>query len=1120
MKKKLIKVSNTLLLTEFKHIFRVMKITSILGSVCIASAFAAPMDAQTIRVDISANQVSAKEIIKQIEEQTDYLFVYNKKVNLNNKVTLDASDITVAEALNSIFSGTDIVYAMEGNNILLMNKKEDSVQQSGKTKQITGTVVDASGIPVIGANVMVKGTTNGTITDMDGKFVLEVPEGAVLEVSYIGYVNQTINVGNNNSFNIALKEDTQKLDEVVVVGYGTQKKVTLTGSVATLKGEDIIKSPSLNVTNSLVGRLPGVIINSRSGEPGRDDPSIFIRGRSTTGKTDPLILIDGVERGGLGQLNPNDIENISVLKDASAAIYGARAANGVILVTTKRGGEMKPSINLTFDQGFSQPTRIPKMADSYTYAKVYNEIEEGEGRNPLYTSEELEKYKNGLDPNYPNTDWYNVMTKNLTPQHRVNLSVSGGSENVKYYLSLGESHQSGNFKGGTTSVRLYNLRSNVDVQVTKYFKIGLDLAGKLNKNHYPYADTRDIYSHIYLYLPTWQIYWPGTDKLMPNRDSENLMNRVGDAAGYQEQNITALQSSLSFKLDLPWINGLWLDGIASYDASFTRTKAFNTPSYVYYKDESSGELYKGLSGKSPKLASLNQRYDNPTNMYFVGKINYDNTFGFHHIGVMLGYEQNQMKGNYLNAYRSDYISTSISEIFAGSSDKNKQSNDGSSSQSARQNIFGRVSYDYAGKYMGQFTFRRDGSPNFPEHKRFGFFPSFSLGWRISEEKFMNNLSFLDNLKLRGSYGKMGNDLVDSFQYLTTYLFSGNYVVGGSDVTGLLQNGVPNPNITWEVAKTWNIGFDSQLWSGLLGVEFDYFQTRRSNILTKRSAVIPEYTGLKLPDENIGIVANKGMEMLVSHENFKNPIKYRIVTNFSFARNKVIFSDEQPAAEPYQFATGRPIGSALYYKAIGIFESEDHVNSYPHMLNAQPGDIIYEDVNNDGAIDSRDRIRIDQTNTPEIVYSLNAYLEYKGFDLSLLFQGQENAKQYFGDYFPCMSSSLGNFLEWRAKNRWTVDNTKATMPRGSSSSFNNNTEASTQWLFDAGFLRFKNLELGYSFPKSICDKIMVSNLRLSFSASNLFIIYDHMKGLGFDPETSDSWYYPQQRVYNFGINVTF
>jgi len=1070
--------------------------------------------AQSVKVTLSLKNSTLKELVSSVEKQTNYTFVFYNEINSDLPVSVTSNNEALKSVLDKVLPPLEISFEVSGNHLILKKAMERTL------KKVSGFVKDDSGEGIIGANVVEKGTTNGTVTDMNGYFEFSVAADAVLQVTYIGYNPKEVSASSRQPVAIQLEEDSKQIEEIVVIGYGTQKKISVTGSVVSLKGDEVMKSPSINVANSLIGRLPGVIINNRSGEPGRDDPSIFIRGKSTTGDSSPLVLIDGVERGGLGEINPNDIENISVLKDASAAIYGARAANGVLLVTTKRGNTMKPSVSFSYNQGFSESTRTPKMADSYTYAKVYNEIEEGEGRAPRYTAEELEKYRNGSDPDYPNTDWYGFITKKLTPQHRVNLSVSGGNERLKYYLSLGESHQSGHYKNGTTDVRLYNLRSNIDVQVTKYLQVGMNLAGKVDDNHYPYFSTNETYSHIFLYLPSWQPYWPGTDKLMPNRGSENIMNMVSDAGGTRDIKTTALQSTVSFKLDIPWVKGLWLDGSASYDAGYVFTKDFQTPDYVYYKDEKTGELYKGRSGMGSDKANLSEKYENPTNLYMTAKLNYDHTFGVHHVGAMVGYEQSETKGNYLQAYRGDYVSISIPEIFAGSSDKNKQSNDGSSSQTARQNIFGRLSYDYAGKYLAQFTFRRDGSPNFPENKRYGFFPGFSLGWRISEEPFMKNLLFLDNLKIRGSYGKMGNDQVGAYQYLTTYSYGNNYVIGKNDVTGLVQNGVPNPNITWEVAKTTNIGFDSRLWNGLLGIEFDYFKTRRSNILTKRSAIIPDYTGLKLPDENIGIVDNKGFEMIVSHENYSNPLKYRLSANVSFARNKVVFSDEQPAAEPYQYATGRPIGSGLYYNAIGIFESEEQIESLPHLLNTQPGDIIYEDVNKDGQIDSRDRIRVNQTNTPEIVYSFNANFEYKGFDLSLLFQGQENAKQYFGSYFPVMSYSLGNFMEWRAKDRWTPESTKASMPRGSSSMWNNNTEASTQWLLNAGFLRLKNLEFGYTLPASICEKLWVKNLRVSFSANNLFIIYDHMKELGFDPETTDFWYYPQQRTYNFGVNVTF
>jgi TonB-linked SusC/RagA family outer membrane protein len=387
---------------------------------------------------------------------------------------------------------------------------------------------------------------------------------------------------------------------------------------------------------------------------------------------------------------------------------------------------------------------------------------------------------------------------------------------------------------------------------------------------------------------------------------------------------------------------------------------------------------------------------------------------------------------------------------------------------------------------------------------------------------MQSASLVNNLKIRGSYGIMGNDLVNSFQYLSTYGYGNNYVIGGTDVSGLTETNVPNPNITWETAKTWNIGFDATLWDGLLGIEFDYFKTRRSDILTKRSAVIPVYTGLTLPDENIGIVDNKGFEIILTHDRTINDFRYSLSGNVSFARNKVIFSDEQPAAEPYQLATGRPIGSRILYNAIGIFKDQAAVDNYPHMPGTVPGDIIYEDVNKDGEINSRDMIRVNQPNIPEIVYGLNAYFEYKGFDLSLLFQGQENAKQSFGSsWWPIMSYSFGNFLNWRAEDRWSPTNTNGTMPRASYVLLNNSTSYnSTHWLISAGFLRLKNVELGYKLPKKICDQLKIQELRLSISAYNLLIIYDHMKGLGFDPETTDFCYYQQQRTLNFGINLTF
>lgn len=986
---------------------------------------------------------------------------------------------------------------------------------------VTGAVFNVEGEPIAGVSITEKDTVNATVTDEDGHFTLNIAEGAVLEASYTGYISQEIPTDDQNSLTIILEEDLLGLEEVLVVGYGTQRKATLTGSIVSAKGEDMVKSPAANVGQSLAGRLPGVIINSRSGEPGRDDPSIMVRGRGTTGSTAALVIIDGIERGGLGQLNPNDIETITVLKDASAAIYGSRAANGVILVTTKRGTDGKPTINASFNQGFSQPTRNPKMADAYTFATITNNIEIEEGREAVFSDDELQKYRDGSDPNYPNTDWYDYIVRPFTPQHRANVSVSGGSDRSKYYFSLGNLTQSGQYKDGTTDFKSYNLRSNVDVQVTDKLSVGLNVAGRVDNRHYPFRDNNELNSHIYLYHPNWQPYWPQTNYMQPLRGSESIENWINDNAGFQKEDTRAVQSNIFFNWDLPWVEGLSIDGSGSYDFSGVYGKQFETPSYVYR--EENGQYERVLSGMSPSLSNLNQTSHYVTQLYFNSKINYTRQFDVHNLAMMVGYEQFQIRNSTMQAGRNDFLSPILPELNMGTTNKERQSNSGFSSQDARQNVFGRINYDYAGKYLAEVTLRVDGSANFPRESRYGFFPGASLGWRISEESFMENVDYIGNLKLRGSYGKMGNDAVPAFQYMMTYGFNNNYVIGNSDVSGLVETNVPNPLITWETAETWNIGLEAGLWNGLLDIEFDYFQSRRSDILTKRNATVPDYTGLTLPDENIGIVDNKGFELILSHSKRINDFSYQLSGNVSFARNKVVFADEQPAAESYQYATGRPFGASLLYNAMGVYKDQAQVDATPHLPGTGPGDLIYEDVNGDGLIDSRDRIRVNRTNVPEIVFGFTANLAYKGFDMVLFFQGQENAQQYFGSWFPVMSHTFGNFLDWRARDSWSVDNTDATMPRGSTALWTTSTDASyasTHWLQNAGFLRLKNVELGYSLPTKFIEKIGAQGLRVSASASNLFMVYDHMKDMGFDPETDDFWYYPLQRVINFGVNLTF
>ena len=998
----------------------------------------------------------------------------------------------------------------------------------GRTPR-TGTVKDSRGNAVGGATIVIEGTTLGVTTDSEGGFSIDAAPEDVLLVNFIGYTSQSVPVGVRSRFEIVLEESATAIDEVMVVGYGTRKKTTLTGSVVSVKGEEIASSPAIDVASSLAGRLPGLIVNARAGDPGAPDTQIFVRGRGTTGDNSARIIVDGVERGDISKINPNDIESINVLKDAEAAIYGSRAANGVILVTTKRGAKGRAVVNFSYDQGFQQPTRTPKMADSYTFASVANEMavlrHSDPNSDPVlpYTPEDLAKFKAGKEPGYRTTDWYRRTMHKWVPQHRTNVSVSGGSDRINYFFSVGELMQRDRFKESSGKYRQYNVRSNIDVKIARSLTMGLNLAGTFDKRHVPYFSSTEMASHIFLYHPYWETYWPGTNYLKPLRGDQNWVNMVSDNAGYHDLENKKFQGTLFLKWEVPWVKGLMLEASGSYDTLHEYWKTFRTPSYVYHEDGEGGYVKK-LDGMGPAKAQLTDRSEMSSQTYFFAKVSYKRSFGDHNLDALLGYEQTTTDGWYLEGSKTDFASPSLPVLNVGPADQTKWGLGGYSSENARQNVFARVNYDYKGKYMAQVTMRIDGSAIFPEEDRFGYFPSFSAGWRISEETFMKSADFIDNLKLRASWGMMGNDRVAAFQHMMTYNYGNNYVIGGSDVQGLQETRVPNPGITWEVSKTWNFGLEASFWNSRLWMEFDFFRSVRDHLLTTRNKSVPEYTGMTLPNENIGKVLNRGFELVIGHRNRVGEFGYSITGNLNFARNKVLFIDEAPAAEPYQMLTGNPIGSTLFYEAIGIFQDQADLDSYPHMGGAQPGDLKFRDVNKDGVLDSKDRILVTQTKIPEITFGLNFTFNWKNFDLSLLFQGQQNSKFYMEgneDFFKYMDDQWGNFLQWRADGRWIpgADNTHATQPRGGQSGVNT-TDRNTHFMFSGNFLRFKNAELGYTLPSRIAEKLRMGGIRISLSANNICFLYDGLKDLGYDGEASSFWNYSICRTINVGINLTF
>jgi TonB-linked SusC/RagA family outer membrane protein len=679
---------------------------------------------------------------------------------------------------------------------------------------ITGRVTDAIGDPIPGATVVIKGTTTGTVTDIEGNYSLSVSGGAeALVISFVGMGSEEVPIGNQNTINVSLSEDTADLDEVVVIGYGTQRKATLTGAVTSVATEEVRSSPAINLTNSLSGLLPGLRALNRSGEPGADNAALLIRGNNTTGDNSPFVVVDGVQNPpGLQRINPNDIESISVLKDASAAIYGARAANGVILITTKRGNVGKPTINYTFNQGISQPTRLPELAGSPLFAEYVNEMLVRDGQDPRYSEEEIQLFRDGTDPFYPNTNWYKEVLKDYSLQSMHNLSLRGGSEAVRYSLSGSYSNQNSIFKKGIHEFNGYTMRTNIDAKVTEGINVNLDLNLGLDDRVQP--GTENPWGWLNA-IPMMPVYYPNG---YPSAGIEQGLNpavMTTDASGNHNTKSKRVIANVGFDAKLPWVEGLGVDGYFVFSNQDVLDKRWRTPWTVYNYDPTNEE-YIPLRGDRITAPELTQSTNSESSTFLNLRLVFERQLEDHYINTFIDAEQTKGFNSNYSAFRRNYLSPTLSELFAG--DPATQQNDGVSSENARQSLFGRVSYNYQEKYMVDFNARYDGSYIFPEGNRFGFFPGVSVAWVISEEFFKDQVA-VNDLKLRASMGKMGNDRIDPYQFMAAYnlgLEGYHFGLPTSSQLGIVPGVTPNPNVTWEVATTQNIGLDAMLWNGGLG----------------------------------------------------------------------------------------------------------------------------------------------------------------------------------------------------------------------------------------------------------------------------------------------------------------
>ncbi|WP_373135713.1 SusC/RagA family TonB-linked outer membrane protein [Phocaeicola plebeius] len=1001
---------------------------------------------------------------------------------------------------------------------------------------VTGSVKDALGEYIIGASVLVKGTTNGTITDIDGNFsVSGVEKGSVLEISYIGYVSQSITINDEKPLQIILKEDSETLEEVVVVGYGVQKKANLTGAVTSMKSDELLKSRAANATTALVGQMPGLISKQASGEPGADDASIFIRGIATfQGDASPAYIIDGIERtsADFARMDPNDIESINVLKDAaSAAIFGMRGANGVIVITTKRGTDGKASIKYSGSVSIQSPTKLPEFANSYDYARLANQYFGSE----IYSAEAIQKYKDGSDPElYPNTNWYDEMLTKNAIQNQHNISISGGNEKIRYYVSGGFLNQGGLWED--LNYKRYNLRSNIDAQITKTTRLGVDVSGRLEKSLNS-GSSYTIFKELVRNTPVLLCRYPDGTFAFPDATHPNIVAANQPGGSYSKGETFVVDARVELEQELDFITeGLSAKGVMSYSRNNYTNKAWSVSPYVYSKDANNEYVLNPRT--SP---SLNLTQDQTNYQEYQLQVNYNRSFGLHNVTAMAMVLARKGFSSTSSMFRNSFDSEILDQINAGNTDG--QTMNAVDSETARASYMARVNYNYASKYLVEFNIRRDGSENFAPDKRWGTFASASLGWVVSEEPFFESLKNTINfLKIRGSYGTLGNDNTGgvSFPFYSRFeLYQGavasngfmnnlgDYAFGDLVTKGLVPGAIANSLATWEKSNKANIALDATLFNNL-NFTVDLFTERRTNILTQRTAEVPSSFGGILPLENIGIVNNKGIDLSLNYHNSIGKVNYSVGGNFTFARNKIVEMAEAEGTSEYMRQTGRPINGYYGYKTDGIFQSQEEIDSYAKQevagvgYETQIGDIKYVDVDGNGVVNSDDMTYLGYGNIPEIIYGINGSLNWKNFDFSFLMQGAAHAQVYLKGGIILPYFNQGNLPQFWVNEAWTEENPSNRYPRLAESVHNfpaTDVPGVQTYLYNASYLRLKNIEVGYTFPTSWLSRIGVTNARVYVNAQNLFTISDVPQ---IDPENTEQegWTYPQMKSFNFGLSLQF
>ncbi len=1024
---------------------------------------------------------------------------------------------------------------------------------------VEGTVKDEMGEPLIGVTVQVQGAGTGAITDVDGHFIIpSVRRGATIEFSYVGYSTQSRKV-EGRIIDVTMEPDRKDLDEVVVIAYGQQKKVTITGAVSAVGGEELLKAPVANVANALQGKLPGISVVQPSGMPGDDAPVIRVRGTGSLNDATPLVLVDGVERS-FSQLDPNEIQDISILKDASAtAVFGVRGANGVILVTTKRGAPGKASVTVSASAAVQQISQFIDFADSYTYGKMWNyskitdelPMNQWPGTTNItdytpyantgikFSQDVMEHFRTGDMPTtFPNTDWIDYMMKDAAWQEQVNVNVNGGSEKVRYFISAGFLNQNSLFEtfsqndDETFKFNRFNYRANLDINVSKYSQLALTLGGRVQNRTTMGGGEGFIFRYLQGATPYAGIGVDGqgrhiiADKNIVGAYDRDALSNYYDL-GYQNESTNALNLDLQYKLDMSFLTpGLDFRIKGSYNTEYTarknRQNGFGT-GVTYVATLVGGKEVLRKEGITWPIPYSEAKWGS-RNWYAEASFNYARKFGKHNVGALLLY--NQSKTYYpWDSDNSLYIS--IPKGYVG--------------------LVGRVTYDYDTRYMIDFNIGYNGSENFAEGKRYGTFPSFSVGWIPSSEKFWEPIKpYIGYLKLRGSWGKVGNDNTNGARFLylpgAWQFYKGtetsnpqsrgaNFGTSGEWLQAVRELTAGNPNVTWETASKINVGLDAAFLNDRLTVNLDLFWEDRKDILVSNASLLPAVTSLPVSYVNEGRVKNHGYELTLRWADQVGDFRYQISPSIAFARNKVIEMLEVSPMFDYLSRTGLPVGQPFGYDLFEFYQegTEDRylakfgVPMPDQNIDLKYGDAVYVDLNADGIIDQNDQKPLGYTTNPEITWSINASLNWKGLDFSMLWVGANNTSRtlngYFRDQFGSTDTSA--LVQWVAENSWTEDNPGASLPRISFNHRTHNNRDSQAWMINSKYVRLKNLEIGYTFNKPKWLPLL-NYVRFYASGQNLLTFADFK---GNDPEAPGTGLdlgmrYPMTRVYNFGLQVNF